>query len=311
MLKTRFAQRPLNGLVLAALFLGSCGGRQTRVTGEIVMPFPADLCPRLAVETGHLQLTFRNEAGEVIGARDLSGEGSVATVAGGCEVRIPYSIELPAASFYEAEVSTGSVELANPFTYTERVSKEELEANDFRWDIRLRFPGYRLDASMWVGFGNVPDLRASLHQGPEVPVGPGRHANRAGGGGRAVPQPTPASMGFGHEAGNAFCWNVDDGALGTEALGFALHDVVTGRAVRRSEFDDRKALLVMFIFLHLAVCAPRPEGTRRAGPRLPGPGRGDRCDQASLRLGRGDRPDPRGTVRASSRGRFSLCFDRA
>lgn len=39
-------------------------------------------------------------------------------------------------------------------------------------------------------------------------------------------------------------------ALGTEAPDFALEDVTTGRTVRRSEFDDRKALLVMFICRH-------------------------------------------------------------
>ena len=39
-------------------------------------------------------------------------------------------------------------------------------------------------------------------------------------------------------------------ALGTEAPHFALLDVTTGRAVRRSDFDERKALLVMFICRH-------------------------------------------------------------
>jgi peroxiredoxin len=39
-------------------------------------------------------------------------------------------------------------------------------------------------------------------------------------------------------------------ALGTEAPDFALPDVTTGRTVRRSDFDDRKALLVMFICRH-------------------------------------------------------------
>ena len=39
-------------------------------------------------------------------------------------------------------------------------------------------------------------------------------------------------------------------ALGTEAPHFALPDVTTGRAVRRSDFDERKALLVMFICRH-------------------------------------------------------------
>jgi peroxiredoxin len=38
--------------------------------------------------------------------------------------------------------------------------------------------------------------------------------------------------------------------LGTEAPDFALPDVTTGRTVRRSDFDDRKALLVMFICRH-------------------------------------------------------------
>jgi peroxiredoxin len=39
-------------------------------------------------------------------------------------------------------------------------------------------------------------------------------------------------------------------ALGTEAPDFALPDVTTGRTVRRSDFDERKALLVMFICRH-------------------------------------------------------------
>ena len=39
-------------------------------------------------------------------------------------------------------------------------------------------------------------------------------------------------------------------ALGTQAPDFALPDVTTGRTVRRSDFDDRKALLVMFICRH-------------------------------------------------------------
>jgi peroxiredoxin len=39
-------------------------------------------------------------------------------------------------------------------------------------------------------------------------------------------------------------------ALGTEAPDFALPDVTTGRTVSRSDFDDRKALLVMFICRH-------------------------------------------------------------
>jgi peroxiredoxin len=39
-------------------------------------------------------------------------------------------------------------------------------------------------------------------------------------------------------------------ALGTEAPDFALPDVTTDRAVRRSDFDGRKALLVMFICRH-------------------------------------------------------------
>lgn len=39
-------------------------------------------------------------------------------------------------------------------------------------------------------------------------------------------------------------------ALGTEAPDFALPDVTTGRTVRRSDFDDRKAFLVMFICRH-------------------------------------------------------------
>jgi peroxiredoxin len=39
-------------------------------------------------------------------------------------------------------------------------------------------------------------------------------------------------------------------ALGTEAPDFVLPDVSTKRPVRRSDFDDKKALLVMFICRH-------------------------------------------------------------
>ena len=39
-------------------------------------------------------------------------------------------------------------------------------------------------------------------------------------------------------------------ALGTEAPGFALPDVTTGETVRRSDFDDQKALVMMFICRH-------------------------------------------------------------
>ena len=39
-------------------------------------------------------------------------------------------------------------------------------------------------------------------------------------------------------------------ALGTAAPDFELPDVVTGRTVRRADFDDRSALLVMFICRH-------------------------------------------------------------
>jgi peroxiredoxin len=39
-------------------------------------------------------------------------------------------------------------------------------------------------------------------------------------------------------------------ALGTEAPDFTLPDVASGRVVRRSDFDGRRALLVMFICRH-------------------------------------------------------------
>jgi peroxiredoxin len=39
-------------------------------------------------------------------------------------------------------------------------------------------------------------------------------------------------------------------ALGTQAPDFALSDVTTGRVVRRSDFDEKKAFLVMFICRH-------------------------------------------------------------
>jgi peroxiredoxin len=39
-------------------------------------------------------------------------------------------------------------------------------------------------------------------------------------------------------------------ALGTEAPDFSLPDVTTGRTVRRSDFDEKQALVVMFICRH-------------------------------------------------------------
>jgi peroxiredoxin len=44
-------------------------------------------------------------------------------------------------------------------------------------------------------------------------------------------------------------------ALGSEAPEFALRDVRTGEVVRRSDFDDRAALLVMFICRHCPYVA--------------------------------------------------------
>jgi peroxiredoxin len=54
-------------------------------------------------------------------------------------------------------------------------------------------------------------------------------------------------------------------ALGTEAPDFALPDVVTGRRVRRSDFDERKALLVMFICRHCPYVRHVREGLARLG----------------------------------------------
>jgi peroxiredoxin len=54
-------------------------------------------------------------------------------------------------------------------------------------------------------------------------------------------------------------------ALGTEAPDFALSDVTTGRAVRRSDFDDRKALLVMFICRHCPYVRHIREGLAELG----------------------------------------------
>jgi peroxiredoxin len=54
-------------------------------------------------------------------------------------------------------------------------------------------------------------------------------------------------------------------ALGTEAPDFALPDVTTGRTVRRSDFDERKALLVMFICRHCPYVAHVREGLSDLG----------------------------------------------
>lgn len=53
--------------------------------------------------------------------------------------------------------------------------------------------------------------------------------------------------------------------LGTEAPDFALPDVTTGRVVRRSDFDGRKALLVMFICRHCPYVAHVRAGLARLG----------------------------------------------
>ena len=68
-------------------------------------------------------------------------------------------------------------------------------------------------------------------------------------------------------------------ALGTQAPDFALPDVTTGELVRRSDFDAKKGPPGDVHLPALPVCPARPEGTRRAWPGLPGPGRGDRGDQ--------------------------------
>jgi hypothetical protein len=47
-------------------------------------------------------------------------------------------------------------------------------------------------------------------------------------------------MGLDHEGGTELAETSTMLALGTEAPAFALPDVATGRAVRRSDFDDRK-----------------------------------------------------------------------
>jgi len=54
-------------------------------------------------------------------------------------------------------------------------------------------------------------------------------------------------------------------ALGTAAPDFALPDVTTSRIVRRSDFDDRKALLVMFICRHCPYVRHVREGLAQLG----------------------------------------------
>jgi peroxiredoxin len=53
--------------------------------------------------------------------------------------------------------------------------------------------------------------------------------------------------------------------LGTEAPDFSLPDVTTGRTVRRSDFDDRKALLVMFICRHCPYVRHVRQGLAQLG----------------------------------------------
>jgi peroxiredoxin len=54
-------------------------------------------------------------------------------------------------------------------------------------------------------------------------------------------------------------------ALGTDAPDFALPDVVTGRTIRRSDFDGAKALLVMFICNHCPYVRHVRPGLARLG----------------------------------------------
>jgi peroxiredoxin len=54
-------------------------------------------------------------------------------------------------------------------------------------------------------------------------------------------------------------------ALGTAAPDFALPDVTTGRTVRRSDLDDKKALLVMFICRHCPYVAHVRDGLAQLG----------------------------------------------
>jgi peroxiredoxin len=54
-------------------------------------------------------------------------------------------------------------------------------------------------------------------------------------------------------------------ALGTAAPDFALPDVTTGRTVRRSDLDDKKALLVMFICRHCPYVGHVRDGLAQLG----------------------------------------------
>jgi len=54
-------------------------------------------------------------------------------------------------------------------------------------------------------------------------------------------------------------------ALGTAAPDFALPDMTTGRTVRRSDLDDKKALLVMFICRHCPYVGHVRDGLAQLG----------------------------------------------
>jgi peroxiredoxin len=54
-------------------------------------------------------------------------------------------------------------------------------------------------------------------------------------------------------------------ALGTAAPDFALPDVTTGRTVRRSDLDEKKALLVMFICRHCPYVGHVRDGLAQLG----------------------------------------------
>jgi len=72
-------------------------------------------------------------------------------------------------------------------------------------------------------------------------------------------------MEFHHEGGTELAGTSTMLALGTEAPDFALPDVTSGRTVRRSEFDEAKAFMVMFICRHCPYVRHVREGLAELG----------------------------------------------
>jgi hypothetical protein len=87
----------------------------------------------------HVQLTFRNEAGTVIGTTTSSGERARPVLAGGgpsnitvCHFTATYSVDLPKAAFYTVQVEAQSP--GPPLAFS------DLESRGFTLDVYVSSP---------------------------------------------------------------------------------------------------------------------------------------------------------------------------